>query len=95
MNVEEFKTKMSDPGIVLIDVRTPEETAQGMIEGAMQLDFRNPNFETEIDKLDKNKTYLIYCRSGNRSGKTCAMMAQKGFKEMYNLAGGYLAWPKE
>jgi rhodanese-related sulfurtransferase len=95
LDVAAFKAKMADPGIVLMDVRTPEETAQGMIEGAMQLDFRNPNFESEVDKLDKDKTYLIYCRSGNRSGQACKMMAGKGFRHLYNLQGGYIDWSKE
>jgi rhodanese-related sulfurtransferase len=95
LNIEEFKAKMSDPGSVILDVRTPEETAQGMIEGAVQLDFRSPDFEAEVDKLDKNKMYLVYCRTGNRSGKTCALMAKKGFKHFYNLEGGYLDWTKK
>lgn len=95
IDVEAFKAKINQPDAVLLDVRTPEETAQGMIEGAIQLDFRSPDFESEIEKLDKDKTYLIYCRSGNRSGKTCALMAKKGYKNLYNLAGGYIAWSKK
>ncbi len=92
LEVNAFKAKIAEPGIVLLDVRTPEETSDGMIEGAGQLDFKADNFEAEIEKLDKEKTYLIYCRSGNRSGKACALMAQKGFKNLYNLKGGYMAW---
>ena len=92
LDVEAFKAKIAVPGIVLLDVRTPEETAAGMIAGADQLDFKADNFETEIEKLDKEKTYLVYCWSGNRSGQACALMAQKGFKNLYNLAGGYRAW---
>lgn len=92
LDVAAFKAKMAEPGIVLLDVRTPEETAEGMIEGAGQLDFEAANFEAEVDKLDKSKTYLIYCRSGNRSGQACELMAEKGFKSLYNLKGGYIAW---
>lgn len=95
LDVAAFKAKISEPGIVLLDVRTPEETALGMIEGAGQLDFEAANFEAEVEKLDKTKTYLIYCRSGNRSGQACKYMAQKGFKNLYNLKGGYLAWTGE
>ena len=95
IGIAEFKAKMSEPGIVLLDVRTPEETAKGKIEGAMELDFRAENFATEVGKLDKNKTYLIYCRSGNRSGKTCKLMSEQGFTKLYNLEGGYNVWPKE
>lgn len=95
LDVAAFKAKMADSGIVLLDVRTPEETAEGMIEGAGQLDFEASNFEAEVVKLDKNKTYLIYCRSGNRSGQACTYMAEKGFKHLYNLKGGYLAWTEK
>lgn len=95
IDVAAFKQKMQEQNIVLLDVRTPEEIAQGKIEGAAELDFRSPNFEAEVSKLDKNKTYLIYCRSGNRSGQTCKMMAEKGFTSLYNLAGGILAWKEQ
>ncbi|MEZ4957126.1 MAG: rhodanese-like domain-containing protein [Saprospiraceae bacterium] len=95
LSVATFKAKMSEPGVVLMDVRTPEETAEGKIEGAMELDFRSPDFAEKLDELDKEKTYLIYCRSGNRSGQTCDMMAKKGFKNLYNLDGGFMAWSSE
>jgi phage shock protein E len=95
LNVAEFRQKMAEPGIVLMDVRTPEEIAGGKIEGAAELDYNGGNFEAEIAKLDKSKTYLVYCRSGNRSGKTCDLMAGMGFKNLYNLAGGYIAWSQQ
>ncbi|MBI5915148.1 MAG: rhodanese-like domain-containing protein [Bacteroidetes bacterium] len=94
LNVAEFKAKMAEPGIVVLDVRTPEETAEGKIERAVEIDFESQNFEAEIDKLDKNKTYLVYCRSGGRSSQACKLMAGKGLKNIYNLTGGYLAWTK-
>lgn len=90
--MEAFAKKMQEKDVVLLDVRTPEEIAQGKIAGAAELDFRSPDFAAQVDKLDKNKTYLIYCRSGNRSGQACKMMADKGFTSLYNLAGGILAW---
>ena len=89
-----FQAKMGEPGIVLLDVRTPEEIAQGKIEGAGEIDFKSEGFEAAIEQLDKDKTYLIYCRSGNRSGKACRLMAGKGFKHLCNLKGGYLDWVK-
>ncbi|MCC6725269.1 MAG: rhodanese-like domain-containing protein [Saprospiraceae bacterium] len=92
LDVAAFKAKIAEPGIVLLDMRTPEETAQGMIEGAGQLDYEAPSFEAEVAKLDKSKTYLLYCRSGRRSGEACTYMAKQGFKNLYNLKGGYLAW---
>lgn len=95
LDVTQFKEKMSEPGVVLLDVRTPDEIADGKIEGAMEIDFYADNFESEIQKLDPEKTYLVYCRSGNRSGKTCNLMASKGFKRCFNLQGGYKAWVQQ
>jgi len=95
LTVAEFKQKMTETGVVVLDVRTPEEIAGGKVEGATELDFRSPGFAAQLDKLDKSKTYLVYCRSGNRSGKACQLMTEKGFTKLYNLAGGYTAWTKE
>ncbi len=95
IGVEAFKGRMAEPGIVLIDVRTPEEIAEGKIEGAMELNYYDDNFAEELGKLDKNKTYLIYCRSGNRSGKACKLMQEQGFSKLYNLEGGYIEWSKQ
>ena len=92
LDVPAFKAKMAEPGIVLIDMRTPEETAQGMIEGAGQLDYEAATFEAEVAKLDTTKTYLLYCRSGRRSSEAAEYMAKHGFKHLYNLKGGYIAW---
>ena len=95
LDVDAFKAKMGGTDVVLMDVRTPEEIAKGKIAGALELDYYASNFQEEITKLDKSKTYLVYCRSGNRSGKTCKLMAEQGFTKLYNLAGGYNAWPRE
>ena len=92
LDVQQFKQKMSEPSVVILDVRTPQETAQGKIAGAIELDFRNANFAAEAAKLDKEKTYLVYCRSGARSSQACKIMAEKGFKNLFNLSGGYLKW---
>jgi len=87
-----FKAKMTEPDVVLLDVRTPEEIAQGKIEGAIEINFYDENFSAKMKGLEKDKTYLIYCRSGNRSGKACKIMSEQGFKKLYNLKGGYTAW---
>lgn len=76
---------------VILDIRTPEEFAEGHIDGAQNVDFYD-SFEPEITKLDKNRTYLIYCRSGNRSNTANDIFKQLGFKEVYELDGGYNAW---
>lgn len=90
-----FAEKMKTTGVVVLDVRTIDEFNSGHIEGAKQLDYyETDSFNASIDALDKNVTYLLYCRSGGRSGTTYDMMVQKGFKNVYNLEGGMLAWQK-
>ena len=89
---EEFKKLMTKSNSIILDVRTPEETSRGIISGAMKLDYNNKDFATSLDQLDKNKTYLVYCRSGSRSANACKMMKEKGFTKLYNLDGGYVAW---
>jgi rhodanese-related sulfurtransferase len=78
---------------VVIDVRTPDEYASGHLEAAtLQLDFRAPDFKDKLDKLDRNAVYLIYCRSGHRSGQALAMMKDMGFMNIHDIAGGITAW---
>lgn len=92
MNVSEFSEKISEPGVVLLDVRTPGEFAEGFIQGARLIDFQSGNFEKEITTLDKNATYAVYCRSGNRSGQAVKVMHDAGFHNLYNLDGGVIDW---
>jgi len=87
-----FKQKMKEPNTVIIDVRTPEETREGIIEGAVEMDITQDNFMEKIGELDNGKTYLVYCQSGGRSSRACSMMAEAGFKSLYNLKGGYSNW---
>ena len=76
----------------VIDVRTPEEYALGYIEGAILIDYKASDFQASISALNRNVTYLIYCRSGNRSGKASIIMDSLGFKKIYDLKGGYMNW---
>ena len=86
------KAVMTD-GAVIIDVRTPQEWDEGIIAGAKKLDIMDTqNFVSELEKMDKNTPYFMYCRSGNRSGQACQLMEQMGFNETYNLVGGILEW---
>ena len=78
--------------IKFLDVRTPEETAEGIISGALKIDYRGDNFKDEIDKLDRSQSYIVYCKSGGRSSKTADLMKQMGFKSIYNLEGGYTSF---
>ena len=92
IGAEEFSTLKDLGGHIVLDVRSPGELADGAIPGYKMINMFDPSFRTEIEKLDKSKTYLVYCRSGNRSGQTCAMMAEMGFENLYNLSGGIFAW---
>lgn len=92
LNVSDFAKKISDTSVVLLDVRTPGEFASGHIAGATNIDFESGTFASDILKLDKNKTYAVYCRSGNRSAQATALMAKDGFKSIFNLNGGIINW---
>ncbi len=89
---KEFSALMDDPDVVILDVRTPGETAGGTIAGAVEMDYRDPGFPAKVAELDKEKTYLVYCAVGGRSGGACELMSAAGFGKVYNLAGGYTAW---
>ncbi len=90
-----IQNNQNNPDFVIIDVRTPEEFADGHIENASNIDFYSETFRDELDNLDKSKTYLIYCRSGNRSGSALDIMAELSFEEVYNMLGGILNWEAE
>ncbi|WMX16357.1 MULTISPECIES: rhodanese-like domain-containing protein [unclassified Aureispira] len=93
LNPEAFKKAMAEnDNVVLLDVRTPGEVAQGKIEGAVAIDFFADDFQTQVSALDKDKNYFVYCRSGQRSGQACQLMHQLGFQSLVNLEGGILAW---
>jgi rhodanese-related sulfurtransferase len=95
MDVLEFSKKITESGVVILDVRTPGEFAEGYIEGARMIDFQGGSFETEIATLDKDVTYAVYCRSGNRSGQAVKIMQDAGFRNLYNLEGGVIDWANQ
>ncbi len=76
----------------MLDVRTPEEFASGHLAGAVNLDFYAPSFADDLAALDREAPYLLYCRSGNRSGQAREMMRSLGFAEVHEIAGGINAW---
>ena len=85
----EFINKYKNtPDSILVDVRTPAEYEAGHIKDAINVDFENVNFKSEVKKLDPSKIYFIYCRSGNRSGKSAVIMRESGIKNVYDLLGG-------
>ena len=95
LNVSEFSQKISEPGVIIVDVRTPEEFASGHIEGALNIDFNSGNFENEITRLNPSETYAVYCRSGSRSGQAASIMHKAGFHDVSNLNGGVIDWTND
>ena len=82
----------SDPAPVLIDVRTPEEFAAGHLAGAELVDFNAPDFREQISDYARDASYVIYCRSGNRSAGARAVMTELGFTDVADIDGGIVAW---
>ena len=83
-----------DSTFTILDVRTPEEYAEGHIPGAVLLNFKAAGFAAKLEELPKGNTYLVYCRSGMRSAKAAALMREKGFPAVLNMQGGILEWQK-
>ena len=83
---------LAKKGYNIIDVGTPYEYRQGHIKGAQTIDIGAENFVTEIQKLSKSDTLLVYCRSGRRSIYAAQVMISFGFKKIYDLEGGFLNW---
>jgi rhodanese-related sulfurtransferase len=83
---------IADGGVQVLDVRTPEEFAAGHVRGATLIDFYEPDFAERIAQLDRDAAYVVYCRSGNRSGQATALMAKQGFTAVSDVDGGVVAW---
>jgi len=92
---ELIQRNQGNTNFIIIDIRTTQEFNEGHIENAVNIDFYSEIFKEDLDKLDKNKTYFIYCRSGNRSGRAMPIMKELGFKEVYNLSVGIKEWIAE
>ncbi len=95
MDQESFKIANKKSGVFVLDVRTPSEIADGKIRGAIEVDFKGGGFKDKIDKLPRDKKYIVYCKSGGRSSKTANMMVEMGFQEVFNLEGGFDAYTEE
>lgn len=77
---------------VILDIRTAEEYAGGKIAGALNIDFYAADFGVQLDRLDRDSRYLVYCRTGNRSSQAMPMFEELGFTKVDNLSGGLVAW---
>jgi len=92
IDIYEFRKKMVSEKYVLVDVRTKKEFDDGHIEDALNIDYFSDTFSDEISNIGLENPVLVYCRSGNRSGKSMKIMSDLGFKEVYNLIGGIKGW---
>lgn len=88
---EEFQHLLNQD-IQLIDVRTPNEFFNGTIGKAQNINFNSPLFKEQVLKLNKNKPVVVFCHAGGRSAKASLMLDSLGFKEVYDLRGGYSSW---
>ena len=90
---KKFERLMNKKNTVLLDVRTTEEYKAGHIPGAVQIDVQKTDaFKKQVESLDKNKIYLVYCRSGKRSNTAKTLMSELGFTKLYDLEGGFTKW---
>ena len=89
-----FATEIRQPGAVLLDVRRPDEFAQGHLPGAVNMEVTAPDFAQRVAALDKTAPTYVYCRSGARSAKAAEQLAQAGFAHVTNMLGGVLDWPE-
>lgn len=95
VDVATFKQHMNKKNTVLIDLRTDDEISKkGKIPGSVQIDFFSADASEKIKKLDKGKTYLIYCAGGGRSGECAELMEKEGFTHIINLEKGFDDWKR-
>ena len=88
ISTREFSEKIKDNPGVVIDVRTDEEYQNGhLVIADHQFNLMDGEFERKLDSLDQDKTYYLYCRTGNRSGQAARLMKENGFENVYNIGG--------
>ncbi len=92
---ELIKKNQDNPDFIILDVRTPEEFSAGHIKNAVNINYNAETFVYELDKLDKTKTYLVYCRTGRRSADTLTIMKKLNFKDVYRILGDINRWKSE
>ena len=91
-SAEMIKKNLNNKNFVILDVRTPSEYTDGHLANATNIDFNATDFAVKVGKLDKSKTYLVYCRAGHRSASAAEIMKTQAFQTIYNLDGGITQW---
>ncbi|MGO3182607.1 MAG: rhodanese-like domain-containing protein [Aequorivita sp.] len=92
---QEFHDATAGNNVQLLDVRTPEEFVEGHVANAKNIDVLEDDFNEKVKNLDKDQPVYLYCRSGNRSTKASSILKDMGFKEIYDMKGGFLLWSSE
>lgn len=95
LGTKDFASKIAEPGVVVLDVRTAGEFAEGHLENAINIDVESGQFDAGIAQLDKTKTYAVYCRSGRRSAVAVEKMSSAGFTSLFNLNAGIADWQSQ
>ena len=90
-----IRIREGDPDFVILDVRTQKEFEIARIEGSVNLDYHSATFEADLEKLDRKKTYLVYCLVGVRSRGAARIMGRLGFEDVINMIGGISQWHRE
>ena len=87
-----IQENQSNPNFIILDIRTPKEFEAGHIKGARNIDFYAKTFAQEFRSLDRQQTYLIYCRSGNRTRQLMQAVEKMHFKKVYHMRSGLVDW---
>ena len=94
-DAEKFRQLIESSQGTILDVRTAEEVADGRIANSIHYDIFEDSFETNIEKLDKNREVFVYCAGGGRSNEAAELLQKKGFKKIYNLKDGFDDWQEK
>lgn len=92
VTAQEAKTMIDKGDIVVVDVRTPQEWNAGHLKGAIHANVNDPSFQSTIEKIGKDKKVLVYCAAGGRSATASGKMTSMGWKNVWNMTGGYTSW---
>ena len=92
---KKIKLNADNSDFFLLDLRPPEKVNTAKFSDSIHLDYNDETFDDELEKLDRNKIYFVFCTKGLKSNITVEMMEDLGFKEVYGLSGGLIAWYKK
>ena len=87
-----IQNNLNNPDFIIVDVRTPEEYSEGHINNSININYTSDKFGDQVKSLNRNKEYIIYCRSGRRSAEALKVFKDLGFKKIYNIKEGIVSW---